>query len=30
VSSVAWEEATDSPEYINGASIDINNGAFPR
>jgi NAD(P)-dependent dehydrogenase (short-subunit alcohol dehydrogenase family) len=22
--------ATDSPEYINGASIDINNGAFPR
>lgn len=22
--------ATDSPEYINGTCIDINNGAFPR
>ena len=22
--------ATESPEYINGVCIDINNGAFPR
>lgn len=30
VAKVIYWLATDSPEYINGTCIDINNGAFPR